>query len=116
MQSSAIDSFASLPTQDTEISVVSSPDRNGVSKTDIELNGKAHVHTALASAHAYVAQWKRKWRVPRKCDSLYKKTCIIYTLILAAVWLLNTIPIIVFYAISTTVCWLALFAIDCGKI
>ena len=103
MQSSGIDSVASLPTQDTEISV-SSPESNGVSRTDIELNSKAHVHAVLASAHGYVARWKRKWSVPHKCNCLYKKTCIIYTLIVAAIWILNTIPIIVFYALNATVC------------
>ena len=105
MQSSGIGSFASLPTQDTEISL-SSPESNGVSKTNNELNSKAHLHAVLASAHGYVARWKKKWNVPYKCDCLYKKTCIIHTLIVAAIWILNSIPIIVFYATTATVCQL----------
>jgi hypothetical protein len=92
-----------MPTVVSEFSTLSS-DNNAANKTDLELNTTAvPVHTTLASAHVNGAGWKRKWTIPRKCDCLFKKTCIVYTLILAAIWILYTIPIIVFYATSATV-------------
>ena len=107
-QSSGTDSFGSMPTLDSEFSASSSDNnsKNAASKTDIELNTTAQVHSTLTSGYVYVAGRKRKWTIPHKCDCLFKKTCIVYTLILAAIWILNTIPIIVFYATSATVCYL----------
>ena len=104
MQSSGVDSFGSMPTLDSEFSV-SSPDKNAANETDIELNtvAQVHKHEALASDHVYVVRRKRKWSAPQKCDCFFKKICIVHTLILASIWILYTIPIIIFYATSARV-------------
>ena len=107
MQSSGRDSFGSMPTLDSEFSVTSFDNvaKNATSKTDIELKTAAQVHQASASDHVYVVRQKRKWSGPHKCDCLFKKICIVHTLIVASIWILNTIPIIVFYATSASVCY-----------
>ena len=103
MQSSVVGSVGSIPNLDSEFSAFSSDNspKNGVSKTDIELNTTAQAHAALASTHVYGAKCKSAWN---KCDCLFKKICIVHALILAAIWILYTTPIIIFYATSARVC------------
>ena len=108
MQSSGpgVDGFGSIPNLDSEYCALNSDNspKNAASRTDIELNTTAHARNALARARVYGAECKSVLIILRKCDCLFKKVCIVHTLILAAIWILCTTPIIVFYVTSAMVC------------
>ena len=107
MQSSGIDNFSSMPTLNSEVttSTSDSDPKNAAGATDIGLTTAPHIHSTSANTDVYVVGQKKKWIVPRKCDWLFKKICIVHTLLVAAIWILYTIPIFVFYATDGgTVC------------
>ena len=87
----------SRSTQDTESSAVSA-------STEIELDTAAAVGdgvTAKRSSGVYAMGRKVSWGSLR--NFLLRKSCALYTLVVAIVWLLHAIPIIVFLSIDATV-------------
>ena len=100
MQLNSTDSFGSMPTLHSAVTATSSVQDGGdvSGSTDIELGTTARDVTLTSSSGVYVARKRNRWNIPQKCDCLFRKTCIIYTMILATIWILFTIPIIAFYA------------------
>ena len=83
--------------QDTEMSAISA-------STELKLSNEADVESGPASDKhrgVYVAGGNKKWRNLRKC--LLRKSCAVYTLIIAFIWLLYTLPIILFSSVNATV-------------
>lgn len=96
----------SMPTIDT-IASTSDGDfsKNGVSSTAIELTtpprGSVNDSTKLAAnGGVYVT---RKRNILQKFDFVCKKMFAVYILILVGIWIIYTLPIIVFYASSISV-------------
>ena len=101
MQSNGVSSsFGSMPTLHSAVTATSSVQDGGdvSGSTDIELGTTARDVTLTSSSGVYVARKRIRWNIPQKCDCLFRKTCIMYTMILATIWILFTIPIIAFYA------------------
>ena len=84
---------ASSSGQDTEISVIS--------KLQSETTADIDVSTSQKSSGDFVTGRKKKW------ISFYyrlrQKICAVYMLIIAFIWLLHTIPIIIFFSINVSV-------------
>lgn len=100
-------SYGSMPTLDTTCTASSTADDyKDTSTSAIELNtvlNGAVVGSTKTTSGVYVVQKKGKTFLPRRFDCLFKKTCIIYTLIIAGIWIVYTLPLIAFYATSATV-------------
>lgn len=99
--------YGSMPTLDS--TCTSSSYLKETSTADIELNTVLDEDVvgstkATRTSGVYVVQKRGKTCLPQKFDFLIKKTCLIYTLIIAGIWIMYTIPIIVFYASNITVC------------
>ena len=103
MQSNvSAESFGSMPTLHSAVTATSSVQDGGdvSGSTDIELGTPARDGTLTSSSGVYVA---RKRNILQKCDCLFRKTCIMYTMILATIWILFTIPIIAFYTTVSSI-------------
>ena len=89
---------ASSSVLDTETSAVSFT-------TDVELKAATAVQNGAAmrkSSAVYLVEREGRWsRMRNSC--LFKRSCAAYSLILALIWLLNTIPIIVYLSVNPTV-------------
>ena len=97
MQTSGIGSLpmGSMPTPDSTSTASSSDevakDTNAPTRPDVELG-------TASETGVYVTGRGKRWSLRQKCDCLFKKSCIVYTLILTSIWILFTVPIIAFYA------------------
>ena len=96
MQSSGIGSLGSMPTpESTSSSDEVAKDTNAPTCPDVELGTASERGNETG---VYVTGRGKRWSLRQKCDCLFKKSCIVYTLILTSIWILFTVPIIAFYA------------------
>ena len=85
---------ATRPGQDTDTSTASA-------NTELELKPAVEAEDGATSKKFYVARRKRKWDRFHRFEC--KKSCAVYLLIIALIWLLHTIPIIVFFSVNAMV-------------
>ena len=89
---------ASISPNETETSAVSL-------NTELELDSTAAVTKNGATkgkpSGVYLAEREGKWESVR--NFLFQRSCAVYSLIIALIWLFNTIPIIVYLSVNSTV-------------
>ena len=73
--------------------------------TDVELKSAATVEDSgpvpKTELSGVFAPKRERWSRVKSC--LFKKSCAVYTLIIAFIWLLHTIPIIVYFSANSKV-------------
>ena len=87
---------SSSSAQHTETSAVSF-------SSELELRAAVKEESNAVSKASGVHVVKRRERLDRLKNCLFSKSCAVYTLIIAFVWVLHFIPILVFIASSSTV-------------
>ena len=98
IKNSALEMAASSSEQATETAAISFT-------TDVELKSVATVQDSgpvpKTEMSGVFAPKRERWSRVRSC--LFRKSCAVYTLIIAFIWLLNTTPIIVFFSVNSMV-------------
>ena len=87
---------SSSSAQHTETSAVSF-------SSELELRAAVKEESNAVSKASGVHVVKRRERLDRLKNCLFSKSCAVYTLIIAFVWVLHFIPILVYIASSSTV-------------